>query len=120
MRRWFSGLALACGLTGMVVQSSLAQNVQILPVQAQPAQVQPAQIQILPVQGNVIQAKVAIARAQILPVIQQAQLTQADAVIVGRVIGMEPMDVEATPAANQPKTNYRIAVVQVSEVIHGV
>ncbi len=48
------------------------------------------------------------------------RLTQADAVVVGRVVGFEPMDVQAEPMPGQPKQALRIAVVQVSEALVGV
>jgi len=115
MRQWSNGLVFACGLAGMLAQSSFAQEIQILPVQAQPAQILPAQA--VP---NVLQAKVMIARPGVMPIMQQAQLMQADAVVVGRVVGMEPVDIQAPVMANQPNANYRVAVIQVNEVIHGV
>lgn len=49
------------------------------------------------------------------------RLTGADVVLLGRVVGFEPQDVEATPAKNIPqKVIYRIAIVQVTEAIRGL
>jgi hypothetical protein len=116
MRKWFVVLALACGCVVALVNFASAQ-VQIQ-IQVQPdVQVQAAQIQIQPVQ---IQAGRAIARPGIMPYIGGNQLTQADAVFVGRVVALEPMDVEAPQVANGPKVNYRIAVVQITESIFGL
>ncbi len=47
-------------------------------------------------------------------------LLKSDVVVVGRVAGLEPMDVEAAPAAGQAKVTYRIAVVEVSDNVRGV
>jgi hypothetical protein len=75
---------------------------------------------VLPGQEVLAQQK-AIAQVQInTPVYAGGRLTVSDAVIVGRVVGLEPADVEATPAPGQAKTNYRIAVVQLTETLHGV
>ena len=86
-------------------------------VQAGQAQVQPAQVQILPAQPGKMQAALVM-----LPPIQaqQTKLTQADAIFVGRVVAIEPMDVEAAPAPGQANVKYRIAVVQVTESIYGL
>jgi len=66
----------------------------------------------------------AVAKAKIMPrppiMVNQQRLTLPDVVVVGRVVGLEPMDVEATPAPGQPNVKYRLAVVQVAEALHGV
>src|SRR5262245_24194418 len=113
MRKWFVSFGLACG--GLIAAAAS--------VSAQ-VQVQQAPDLPLPVQ---IEARVQIAD-RIMPggfgapalYMPTIKLGQADAIVVGRVIAIEPMDVPAAPAAGQPKVNYRIAVVQVSEPIHGV
>jgi hypothetical protein len=48
------------------------------------------------------------------------RLASTDAVFVGRVVALEPMDIEAAPAKGQPKVAYRIAVIQVTESIRGL
>ncbi len=49
------------------------------------------------------------------------RLADADAVVVGRVVGLEPMDVKADSIVpGQGKINYRIAIVQVTDAIRGV
>jgi len=116
MQRWFV-LTLACVFAIAIASVASAQVIQ---VQAQPAQVQ------IQVQGNVqqiqIQPGVVADRVAIMPgyIGNQTRMMQADAIFVGRVVAMEPMDVEATPAANQGKVMYRVAQVQVTENIHGV
>jgi hypothetical protein len=115
MQRWFV-LSLACVFAIAIASAASAQVIQ---VQAQPAQVQ------IQVQGNVqqIQIQPGVAdRVAIMPgyVGNQTRMMQADAIFVGRVVAIEPMDVEATPAANQGKVMYRVAQVQVTEIIHGV
>ena len=48
------------------------------------------------------------------------RMGNADALIVGRVVGVEPQDVEVEPfPGNTGKQKYRIAVVKVNEVIRG-
>jgi hypothetical protein len=115
MQRWFI-LPLACVFAIAIASAATAQVIQ---VEAQPAQVQ------IQVQGNVqqIQIQPAVAdRVAIMPGIgfNQTRMMQADAIFVGRVVAIEPMDVEATPAPNQGKVMYRVAQVQVTEIIHGV
>jgi hypothetical protein len=90
-----------------------------VPVQVQAAPPVQVQIQLQPI--DVIQD------VRVMPggfggpaMMQPARLTQADAIVVGRVVAIEPMDVQAAPAAGQAKVNYRVAVIQVSEPIHGV
>jgi hypothetical protein len=110
MRKWFVSLALACGCSVALVNVTSAQvviQIQVQPVQAQPVQVQ--QIQIQP-NGRMIAPPLAAAN----------RLTQADAVFVGRVVALEPMDVEAAQVANGAKGTYRIAVVQVNDAIFGL
>ena len=118
MQRWFVSLAAA----GVLASAASAQ-VQI-------------QIQVDPKPGAQVQGNVQIKQAQVIQgqaaqIIQgkavlmapgmnnQTKLTQADAIFVGRVIAIEPMDVEAESVAG-PKLTYRVAVVQVSESIYGL
>jgi hypothetical protein len=109
MQRWFASLAIAGAFGGAV-------SAQVIQVQVQgrgQAQVQQIQIQAQPVQ---IQPGRVIAQ----PVVTQARMMQADAIFAGRVVAMEPMDVEVESAKGQPKVTYRIATVQVTEAIHGL
>lgn len=112
MQRWF---VLACGAAGILAGSASAQVQIQVKVQAGQAQAQPAQIQILPAQPFPGKA-IALPPMQM----QQAKMTQADAIFVGRVVAIEPMDVEATPAPGQANVKYRVAVIQVSESIFGL
>lgn len=48
------------------------------------------------------------------------RLAGTDAVLLGRVIGFEPQDVEAAANPGAAKMSYRIAIVQVNEVIRGI
>jgi hypothetical protein len=113
MRRWFVGLAMVWGVAAVSGQAQ--QNV---PAQPVPIQVQ---IQIAPAQIQIAQPAVARANMMIAPGFGSAyRFVPSDVIAVGRVVAFEPMDVEATPAANQAKANYRIAIVQVTEAIHGV
>jgi hypothetical protein len=127
MRKWFVFFAIMCicaialgnAVSAQVViqvQAQPAAQAQPVQIQVQPAQVQiqPAQIQILPGGGP------AIARPGIMPYIGGNRLGQADAVFVGRVVALEPMDVEAPQVPGGPKVSYRIAVVQVTESIFGL
>jgi hypothetical protein len=48
------------------------------------------------------------------------RIVQSDIVVLGRVVALEPKDVEAVLSSESPyKLDYRIAVVKVQEVIHG-
>ena len=48
------------------------------------------------------------------------RIVQSDIVVVGRVVALEPKDVEAAHSSEIPyRLDYRIAVVKVDEVIHG-
>ena len=48
------------------------------------------------------------------------RIVRSDLVVSGRVVAVEPKDVEAVLSAELPyKVDYRIAVVKVHEVIHG-
>src|ERR1043165_2695742 len=96
MCRWLFSLALAGSCLSVVGYNASAQ--------------QQAKVQIQ------IAAKPAIMPIRYNP----QQMLQADAIVVGRVVGLEPMDVQATPAPNQAKANYRIAVVQISDMVHGL
>lgn len=115
MQRWFRLMAFAALLSVVLVGAVNAQAQIQIQVQAQPAQ-----IQIQPaVQAIQIQAA---DRVAIMPGVMynQTRLMQADAIFVGRVMAFEPMDIEAAPAPGQANVKYRVAVVEVSEAIHGV
>ncbi|MBI1831060.1 MAG: hypothetical protein HYR84_06385 [Planctomycetes bacterium] len=123
MRKWFVSLSLACG--SIVLANVATAQVQDVPAQAQPAQVQKIQIQA--VQAAQVQIQPAIqgrADIAVMPggprLIGGNRISQADAIFVGRVIAIEPMDVEATQVANGPKITYRVAVVQVSDAVFGL
>src|SRR5262245_4975922 len=48
------------------------------------------------------------------------RIVQSDIVVLGRVVVLEPKDMEAVHSSENPyKVDYRIAVVKVQEVIHG-
>jgi hypothetical protein len=48
------------------------------------------------------------------------RIVQSDIVVLGRVVALEPKDMEAAFSSESPyKLDYRIAVVKVQEVIHG-
>lgn len=48
------------------------------------------------------------------------RVVQSDLVVAGRIVALEPKDVEAVISAELPyKVDYRIAVVKVHEVVHG-
>jgi hypothetical protein len=48
------------------------------------------------------------------------RIVRSDIVVLGRVVAVEPKDVEAVLSSDSPyKLDYRIAVVKVQEVIHG-
>jgi hypothetical protein len=127
MRKWFASLALACGCSLALVQAGSAQVVEVQrEVQAQKAQA-PAQA------AKAIQIQVDAVQVQPVRVIMPGggfggpgyiggnRLTmQADAVFAGRVVAIEPMDIEAPQVANGPKVTYRVAVVQLSESIFGL
>jgi hypothetical protein len=124
MQRWLMAMSAVGLLTGSVsAQVQIQVQAQPLPAKAA-AQVQvlPAQVQVLPAQqiqqiqiqpgGRIIQGGPAFN--------QRPNLTQADAVFVGRVVAIEPMDVDASPAAGQANVKYRVAVVQVNDKVHGL
>ncbi|MBM3993528.1 MAG: hypothetical protein FJ303_05165 [Planctomycetes bacterium] len=124
MRKWFVSLSLACGT--LVLANVAVAQVQDLPAPAQP-QVQKIQVQVQgapPVQVQILPAVNARADIAIMPGGPRlgggSRMAQADAIFVGRVIAIEPMDVEATQVANGPKVTYRVAVVQVSDAIFGL
>jgi len=123
MRNWLVGLALGCNLTVAVANAQEVQQVQpAQPVQGRAIQVQNVQVQALPAVQVQIQPAVAD-RVAIGPGgfgMVSNRLAHSDAVFVGRVVALEPMDIEAPQAANGPKVTYRIAVVQVSELIFGL
>jgi len=130
MRRWLVGLALTWGFTAVVVQAQ-----QVLPavppdapvqVQVQIAPAAPVQIQVAP-NGAAVPAQVQVFQnARIAMDVAPGYIggvnrfTASDAIVVGRVVAFEPMDVQTPPVANQPNANYRIAIVQVTETIHGI
>jgi len=92
-------------------------------IEARPVQVQaapPVQVQIQVQPGVVQELRVVQGGFGAPAMMQPNRLTHADAIVVGRVVAIEPMDVQAAPAAGQGKVNYRVAVIQVSEAIHGV
>jgi hypothetical protein len=117
MQRWFASIVIA-GVFSIVLASAAAAQIQVqaqpvqgqgqakiqvqIQVQAQPAQIQPGRIMQPPVMNN------------------QPRMMQADAIFAGRVVAMEPMDIEAEPAKGQAKVTYRIATVEVTEAIHGL
>ncbi|HZZ78606.1 MAG TPA: hypothetical protein VFE62_08810 [Gemmataceae bacterium] len=108
MQRWL----MAMGAAGLLAGAASAQ----VQVQVQGKVVQAAQVQVLPANKVVVADRVALLPAMV----QGVRLTQADAIFVGRVIAIEPMDVEAAPAQGQGKVKYRVAVVQVSDNIFGL
>jgi len=93
MRQWILGLATACVCTCVCGQNVSAQAV---------AKIQVTTSAMLPANGGF------------------QRLANMDAIVVGRVIGLEPMDVSAAPAPGQANASYRIAVVQLSDRLHGV
>jgi len=112
MQRWSVSLSLT-GVLALTLSSFVSAQVEIQ-VQAKPVQVQ-IQVQAQPA--------IQIAdRAVAMPAVMynQNRLLSADAIFVGRVVAIEPMDVDASPAPGQANAKYRIAVVQVSEIIHGL
>jgi hypothetical protein len=123
MQRWFTafGIAglLASSISAQVVQQQIQVQGKAIQVQGKAIQVQAGQVQVLPAQ---VQIQPAVAdRIAIGPMMPQGiRLTQADAVFVGRVVAIEPMDVEAAPAQGQGKVKYRVAVVQVSDNVFGL
>lgn len=115
MQRWFASLVFA-GALGMVPAGVVSAQVQIQVQQAQPAQIQiQVQVQAQPLQ-------VQPGRVMMLPagMNNQPRMMQADAIFVGRVVALEPMDIEVESAKGQPKVTYRIATVEVTDAIHGL
>lgn len=100
MQRWQTSLA-AIGLTILTTGVSAQNQIQIQ-VQVQPAP-------LAPLQGRLAVNNYASNR-----------LANSDAILVGRVVALEPMDMEAAPAKGQPKLTYRIGVIQVTESLHGL
>lgn len=119
MRKWFVSLSLACA--GSIALANVASAQIQIQAQAQPVQIKAAQVQQIEI---LIQpGEVQLVRAAIAPGIAYVggnRLAQADAVFVGRVIALEPMDVTAATAPNGPKVNYRVAIVQITESIYGL
>lgn len=113
MRKWFVSLSLACGVC--VAANGVYAQGQAEPAQAKPVQVQAVQVQVQPVDAIALRADIAI-----MPGYNRNQMLQADAIFAGRVVVIEPADVEATQVPGNAKVNYRIAVVQITEAIHGV
>jgi hypothetical protein len=125
MHRRFLVFFLASGCAAMLGQGVLAQR-EVQPVAPQPGVVQPGvvfQVQQAQVQ-QAIQVRGGVVAGQAMMIRQQGSglqtFAKADAVFVGRVVGLEPMDVEAAPAPGQAKVKYSVAVVQISEVLHGL
>lgn len=128
MRMWYLSLALAGafavanGASAQVIEVQVqeagqAQAGKVIKVQVQ----QGIQVQAAPaVQAIQVQADRAIGGPGAPAVFQPNRLSQADAILVGRVVAIEPMDVEATPAPGQGKVKYRVAVIQVTENIFGL
>jgi hypothetical protein len=94
----------------MVLAGAVSAQVEIQLRQAQVVQVQ---VQAQQVQ---IQGKVMVAGAMNI----QPRTMQAEAIFVGRVVAMEPMDIDAESAKGQAKVTYRIATVEVTDAIHGL
>lgn len=107
MQRWF----VSFGLLGILAGSASAQVEIQVQVQAQAGQAQ-AKVQPLPGKGKMLPGPA------LMP--QGIKMTQADAIFVGRVVAIEPMDVEAPAAPGQANVKYRVAVIQVSDSIYGL
>jgi hypothetical protein len=119
MRKWFVSFAIPCICAITLGNAASAQVV--IQVQAQPAaQAQPAKIQVQAVQVQIQPVQAGKVMPAIMPYLGGNRLAQADAVFVGRVVALEPMDVEAPQVAGGPKITYRIAVVQITESIFGL
>src|ERR1700722_19607837 len=99
MRKWFVSLSLASGAAFATAGSAQAQND---PVPPPPVQVQQIQIQVQVQGGQAVQvqplpAPKMMPGAMVRPGFGGSiRLTQADAIFVGRVVAIEPMDIEAT------------------------
>jgi hypothetical protein len=122
MQKWYATLALACGCSIAVASAVSAQvieiQVQVQQGQAQVVPAQPPQAQFVPVQDG--KAMIARPGGPGFGFNPAGKLTPVDAVFVGRVVALEPMDVEAEQTPKGAKAKYRVAVVEVSEIIHGV
>jgi hypothetical protein len=119
MRKWFMILAITCVCAITLGNAASAQVV--IQVKPQPAaQAQPGQVQIQAVQAQIQPVQAGKVMPAIMPYLGGNRLAQTDAVFVGRVVALEPMDVEAPQVAGGPKVTYRIAVVQITESIFGL
>src|SRR5438552_2915271 len=84
----------SAGFFSIVLAGAVSAQVQIQVQQAQPAQVQ--------IQVQAQQVQIQQGRVMLPPVMQnQTRMMQAEAIFVGRVVAMEPMDVEAEPVKGQ-------------------
>ncbi|MBI3821167.1 MAG: hypothetical protein HY289_00635 [Planctomycetes bacterium] len=119
MRKWFACLSLACTSAIASAQVDAPVPVPVQKVQVAPAQALPVQVQIQIAPGAQMEVVRAVRADMIMPSPNRL-IGQADAVFVGRVIAIEPMDVEAPQVANGPKVTYRVAVVQVSDPVFGL
>src|SRR5262245_12117576 len=65
---------------------------------------------------------VAPARALVIaPPPGPARVAVSDAIVVGRVIGLEPQDIQLSPnPGNNDKIAYRVAIVNVTEIVRGL
>ena len=119
MRKWFVFLAITCVCAIALGNAASAQVV--IQVKPQPAaQVQPGRLQIQAVQAQIQPVQAGKVMPNLMPYLGGNRLAQADAVFVGRVVALEPMDVAAPQVAGGPKVTYRIAVVQITESIFGL
>ncbi len=122
MRKWPLSLALAGVLVAANGASAQVIEVQIQQAgQAQAGKAIKVQVQQgIQVQAIQVQADRAIGGPGAPAMFQPNRLSQADAILVGRVVAIEPMDVDAAQAPGQAKIKYRVAVIQVSENIFGL
>jgi hypothetical protein len=122
MRKWFVSLSLACGCSIALANAASAQVA--IQVQAQAAQVQKIQVQAQPIQAQPIQIQLQVQPGQgpLMPAIgiPGNRLAPSDAVFVGRVMAIEPMDVDAAMAPNAAKVKFRVVIVQITESIFGL
>jgi hypothetical protein len=72
--------------------------------------------------GIMLAANASPARALVIaPPPSPVRAAKAECIVIGRVVALEPQDVEAPPAANvNAKMTYRIAVIAVNESLKGV
>ena len=82
MQRWFVVLAMTCGIS-MLLAADVGAQVKVQAKAKAQVQIQAQPAQLL---GDV----------KVMPNVGVGRLAQADAVLVGRVVAIEPMDVEAS------------------------